>query len=142
MLRQTFVATPIGLIKSGNADYSIDETKVVDGKVTGLANYDLFAGFFIFTKELKGQAAFKLDESQLLSANVKKGQILRVGDCHLTVVSVIGTVATLSIALTNNNGALSGIANLDLSKKYVAISYGKITGKVLGYDVTLEITPG
>jgi hypothetical protein len=141
MLKQRFAPIPQGIIKSGYADYEIDETKVVDGKVEGVANYDLIAGVWVFTKELSGQAAFKIDPKQLLSVNVIKGKILRVSDIHMTVLDVANGVASVGVALASSQGDLSGIVTLDVSKEYLSIMTAKISGKVLGYDVTLEITP-
>lgn len=136
MLKQKFTIVPQGLIQSGSADYSIDEKT---GK--GSASYDVIAGVWSFTKELKSTGAFKADPEQFKSSSVVKDKVIAVGDLKLTVLDVAKGEASVGIALQSDNGDLTGLAKLDLTNQFLTIKSGKISGKVMSYDVTLEIAP-
>lgn len=136
MLKQKFTVVPQGIIKSGAADYSIDEKTGA-----GVANYDIIAGVWVFTKELKSSGAFKADPEQFKSSNVVKGKVIQVSSLILTVLDVVSGEASVGIALQSADGELSGIAKLDVSNQFLTIKSGKISGTIMGKDVTLEITP-
>lgn len=136
MLKQKFTVVPQGIIQSGSAEYSIDETTG-----DGFANYDIIAGIWVLTKEVKGKGAFKADPEQFKSDNVQKAKVISVGGLVLTVLSVDKGQASVGIALKSGDDALTGLAVLDLTNEFLTIKSGKISGNVMSQDVTLEITP-
>ncbi len=143
MLSQKFNVVPQGIIKSGQVEYTVDETT---GAI--VAKEDIVAGVAFFTKELAEIENAKMDPSLLLSSALKKGMKLQMGSVSLEVINVSKVVATLEITINDkvNNIRGDGPAHLDLTHKYWSILDLKITGQVIvpvwgPIDLVVELEP-
>jgi hypothetical protein len=132
MITQTLKIIPHGLIESGQIVIQANEkTGLID------VSESIVVGFGPFNKTIQGSKVLTVDPSVLLSENIKEGEVMDVGSVKIKIEKN----AKASIIYKNGEDILSGMADLDLSGKFVKIAHANLTGQVQGESVQLEISP-
>lgn len=136
MISTVLNVVPHGVVQSGSATINIDEfTGVID------LSESIVVGWLFFTQTIANNRELKIDPDALLSSSIKVGLKLVIGQLTLTVESVLGTVANVSLVAQDSDkwSGVSGSAALDLSQKYFELTHLQATGVVEGSNIELEL---
>lgn len=131
MIKQTFQVTPHGFIEGGQVVISADE-------LTGLIDVSesVVEGIGPFSETQAGTQELKIPPNFLLCENLKIGLKLQIKDVAIQIEPNMQA----SIIYQNGNDSLSGMADLDLSGKYVQVVHVNLTGMMKGYNVQIELS--
>jgi len=138
ILAQNFSVKPQGYLQGGTVSYSIDT-------LSGIVQYqyDITAKLVFFTKEFKDSGFSRCDPKQLLSASIVEGEVLNIGPVAAKIVRVdkVANQATCQLTIESDQVHEAGQVIFDLSNQYVKIIDVKEVGKVVGFEVDLELIP-
>lgn len=135
MIKQVLNIVPHGLIQDGIVTFLIDEN-------TGLIEVtsDIEAGVSIFSEHFTDDEKVKLDPTELLSAGIVDGLKVAIGPASLEFGSVTaGKSALAKVSVQGDDIGLKGFVLVDLGGKYISVGRLRVSGKIKGYDVDLEL---
>ena len=134
---KNFTILKNGLIRGGQVSYELDPA-------TGLISYSgfVYVGVGFFSKKVDVNPSgkpFQVKTEELLSANVKPGYKVPVGNVFFLVDTVTGSVASVEAHVTGQ--PIDGVGTLDVSGQYVALLSLDAKAKVYGMSLTIQVRP-
>lgn len=125
---------PNGIISGGFVQYNADD---VTGAIT--YNGEVDAHFLFFSKSFPASGTTTVDPKLLQSASFTPGATLTIGGVSMTVESLSGGQAVVSVVVNDGSTSARGTAIFDVSQKDISLLSLSAKGTVMGYSVTLEV---
>jgi hypothetical protein len=122
-----------GLVQGGSASYSVDPL----GVITYQASVRI--GKFFLSKTYSSQGTYKIDPATLNPSNLAVGKVITIGSLVMTVVSLLGSQAVVSLAVIGQQA--TGTATLLTDSPVVVLSTLDATVSVYGFNLQLGLRP-